>query len=129
MPSRVERHTFAHVAGEAEGLAGRGYGAAASLAGQPGSLGQHRFLGRADAGRRGVKAVRQPTAEGGDTPVTVNAGDRSSRQPEAAADHLAPSRRVPLPASSPRSTTRPGSAFLGPPRLLPRRRLTAWRTP
>src|SRR6516225_4513045 len=127
MPSRIQVHAFAHVASEAVGLSGRIYGAAVHLtfaADRPG------FLGRS----RGIKAGRQATAEGGDTPVGVNAGYRPGGQPEAAADHLALSRRD----SSPRSTTRPGTVRLAAPSRparsarssrSPRRRLMAWRTP
>ena len=104
MPSHIQVHAFPHVAGEAECLAGHADGAAAPAAGQPGAVGQR------GGGFCGVKAGRQAAADGGDTPVAVNAGRRAGGQPEAAADHLAALRC----ASSPRPTTRPGSGFLGP---------------
>src|ERR1700730_11352925 len=113
MPSHIQVHAFPYVAGEPV----RTDGGAPSL---PGRAGQHGAgFRRVKAGR--VKAGRQAAAGGGDTPVAVDAGRRADGEPEAAADHLAA-----LPCvSCPPSTTRPGSAFLCP----PRRRLTAWRTP
>src|SRR5215472_5017872 len=118
MPSRIQVHAFAHVAGEAVGLAGRIYGTPVHLTGTADLLGVLDRPGRA-------KAARQATAEGGDTAVGVNAGYRPGGQPEAAADHLARSRRD----SSPRSTTRPGTARWVASRWpwgSLRRRLTAW---
>src|ERR1700722_9187836 len=113
MPSHIQVHAFPYVAGEPV----RTDGGAPSLPSRPGQHGAG-FRG-VEAG--GIKAGRQAAAGGGDTPVAVDAGHRADGQPEAAADHLA----ALLCVTGPRSTTRPGSAFLGP----PRRRLTAWRTP
>src|SRR5580692_5215634 len=136
MPSQIQVHAFSHVASEPVRPPGQADGAATPAASQPCALGAPYALsapyalgapsalgalGQRGGGFCGVKAGRQAAADGGDPPVAVDAGHRAGGQPEAAADHLAALLRV----SSPRSTTRPGSGFLGP----PRRRLTAWRTP
>src|SRR6185312_2900727 len=117
MPSRIELHALAHVAGEPVGLPGQhDRTAARSPAGHLGIRPGVRELQRPPGG----KAGRHAPPDGGDTPVTPDAGHRPGGQPEAPADH----RLASLLASSPRSTTRPGSV-----RLDARRRLTACRTP
>src|ERR1700750_1585524 len=117
MPSRIELHALAHVAGEPVGLPGQhDRTAARSPTGHPGTRPGVRELQRSPGG----KAGRHAPADGGDTPVTPDAGHRPGGEPEAPADH----RLASLFASSPRSITRPGSV-----RLDARRRLTACRTP
>src|SRR5580704_15922822 len=110
MRNLIKLHALPYVAGEAVGLFG-----------QP----QRSRASRPHAGPRrqagpGGKAGRQAPADGGDTPVAIDAAHRPGGEPETPADH-----RVAFPrVSSPRSTTRPGSAAFGV-----RRRFTAWRTP
>src|SRR5947208_14525070 len=113
MPSHIELHAIAHVAGEPVGLpAQRDRPAAGPPAGQPGI----RELERPPGG----KAGRHAPSGRGDTPVTPDTGHRPGGEPESPADH----RFTPLLVSSPRSTTRPGSV-----RREVRRRLTACRSP
>src|SRR6201986_1529797 len=117
MPSRVELHALAHVLGEPVGLDGQGDRAVASPpAGHPGTGSGVRELERLPGG----KAGRHAPADGGDTPVTPDAGHCAGGEPETPADHRGASR----PVSSPRSITRPGRGSREV-----RRRLTAWRPP
>ena len=114
MPSGIQVHALAHVAGEADRLA------------RPVAF--HRFAAlRAPAELRGYLAAQR-----GDSPVAHDAARGPGEQPESAADHAPPPARAPAlrlaaGGSSAPFTTRPGSA----PGLdtVPRRSPTACRTP
>src|SRR5262245_24275936 len=84
MPSRIQLHALADVAGEAVALPGQGDRPPAGLPGrQPGPGAGVGKLGRTPRS----KAGRQAPARGGDTPVTPDAGHRAGGEPEAPADH------------------------------------------
>src|SRR5580693_2658500 len=108
MRKPIKVHALPHVAGEAVGFPGQDDSPPARVAGS--------WSGE-------VKRAGQAPADGGDTPVAVDAGYRPGGEPETPADHRDAFSR----ASSPRSTTRPGSVRRD--RRSVRRRLTAWRTP
>ena len=117
MPSRIELHALAHVAGEPVGLPGQGDRAAAGPpAGHPGTGPGVRELERLPGG----KAGRHAPPGGGDTPVTPDAGHRAGGEPETPADHRGasrpPARRVPLPGRAACAATSGAGSRHGAPR-------------